>query len=317
MSRTISTCTGKNALTRHVSPLRDSQKFIAFIHRWASTLSIHFQHRSHHNGSNLDGRRSDPNRGQERPGLRSIIRVYSYPLSLVLWYLLKLKGLLSVLEAHDERKSGIGNMLRVIFIPPGARQEERMEASAVRRMSVHRDEATSRSERILRQKEFGSSSIADDITDAESQGNSGHCVILQTVKPVKVGVCYQALDQGSCSVSNGYGKSSTKKGIASSQGASAVAGGVVVDNIRSYTYSKHVTKVEQLAVFLHQCQTGAVTCDVLERFQRGTPTPFLTILKGNGNLRSDVPSHTDFDVDMVVMPVFSWFLGVDIGMCGQ
>jgi hypothetical protein len=36
--------------------------------------------------------------------------------------------------------------------------------------------------------------------------------------------------------------------------------------------SKHVTKEEQLAIFLHLCRTGAVTRDVRECFQRGPET---------------------------------------------
>ena len=36
--------------------------------------------------------------------------------------------------------------------------------------------------------------------------------------------------------------------------------------------TKHVTKEEQLAIFLHQCQTGAASRDVQERFQHGPKT---------------------------------------------
>src|ERR1700691_2507417 len=36
--------------------------------------------------------------------------------------------------------------------------------------------------------------------------------------------------------------------------------------------SKHVTKKEQLTIFLRLCRTGAVTCDIQKHFQRGPET---------------------------------------------
>jgi hypothetical protein len=36
--------------------------------------------------------------------------------------------------------------------------------------------------------------------------------------------------------------------------------------------TKHVTKEEQLAIFLHQCRTGAASHDVWEHFQHGPET---------------------------------------------